>query len=102
MDVFRAFPVFLHVLVQRFPQGFDPCCGKGTALSALGADADCMTYGVEIDEGRAESALSRLTRVGFGSYFYSRISRQAFHAMLLNPPYMPITAIWLKRSYSFP
>ena len=66
----------------------DPCCGKGTALSALGADADCMTYGVEIDEGRAESALSRLTRVGFGSYFYSRISRQAFHAMLLNPPYL--------------
>ena len=63
-----------------FPDGitvnlFDPCCGKGTALSALGAGADCMTYGVEIDEGRAESALSRLTRVGFGSYFYSRISR---------------------------
>ncbi len=76
-----------------FPEGItanllDPCCGKGTALSALGAGADCMTYGVEIDEGRAESALSRLTRVGFGSYFYSRISRQAFHAMLLNPPYL--------------
>lgn len=76
-----------------FPEGItvnllDPYCGKGTALSALGADADCMTYGVEIDEGRAESALSRLTRVGFGSYFYSRISRQAFHAMLLNPPYL--------------
>lgn len=76
-----------------FPDGItanllDPCCGKGIALSALGAGADCVTYGVEIDQGRAESALSRLTRVGFGSYFYSRISRQAFHAMLLNPPYL--------------
>ena len=35
----------------------DPCCGKGTALSALGADADCMTYGVEIDEGRETARL---------------------------------------------
>ena len=47
-----------------------------------------MTYGIELVEGRAEDALSRLTRVGFGSYFYARISRQAFHAMLLNPPYL--------------
>lgn len=71
---------------------FDPCCGKGLALAALGEGADCLTYGVEVDEGRAEDALSRLTRVGFGSFFYSRISRQAFHAMLLNPPYLSIVS----------
>lgn len=70
----------------------DPCCGKGLALSALGEGADCLTYGVEMDEGRAEDALSRLTRVGFGSFFHSRISRQAFHAMLLNPPYLSIVS----------
>lgn len=66
----------------------DPCCGKGLALAALGEGERCLTCGVEIDEGRAEAALSKLTRVGFGSYFYTRISRQAFHAMLLNPPYL--------------
>ena len=71
---------------------FDPCCGKGLALAALGKGADCMTYGIELDEGRAEDALSRLARVGFGSYFHSRISRQAFHAMLLNPPYLSIVS----------
>ena len=71
---------------------FDPCCGKGLALAALGEGADCMTYGIELDEGRAEDALSRLARVGFGSYFHSRISRQAFHAMLLNPPYLSIVS----------
>ena len=62
---------------------FDPCCGKGLALAALGEGADCMTYGIELDEGRAEDALSHLARVGFGSY-------------------LPITAIWRKRSNSFP
>ncbi len=76
-----------------FPQGItanllDPCCGRGLALAALGEGADCATYGVEIDEGRAEDALSRLTRVGFGSYFHSHVSCGAFHAMLLNPPYL--------------
>jgi hypothetical protein len=28
--------------------------------------------------------------VGFGSFFHSRISNEAFHAMLLNPPYMSV------------
>ena len=67
---------------------FDPCCGKGLALATLGEGENCQTYGVEIDDSRAEIALSKLTRVGFGSYFYARISKQAFHAMLLNPPYL--------------
>ena len=48
------------------------------------------TYGVELDGHRAEEALTRLDRVGFGSYFRSRISNEAFHAMLLNPPYLSV------------
>jgi hypothetical protein len=28
--------------------------------------------------------------VGFGSFFHSRISNEAFHAMLLNPPYLSV------------
>ena len=69
---------------------FDPCCGKGLALAALGEGTNCATYGVELDNGRADEALCCLTRVGFGSFFHSRISKNVFHAMLLNPPYLSV------------
>ena len=52
---------------------------------------DCLKpYGVELDESRAEEAQTRLHRVGFGSYFYSRISGEAFHLLFLNPPYLSV------------
>ena len=78
-----------------FPDGktvnlFDPCCGCGLALRMLAGEHDCRTYGVELDGHRAEESLTRLDRVGFGSYFRSRISNEAFHAMLLNPPYLSV------------
>ena len=69
---------------------FDPCCGQGLALAALGEGVDCATYGMELDNRRAEDALCRLTRIGFGSFFYSRVSKNVFHAMLLNPPYLSV------------
>ena len=28
---------------------FDPCCGQGLALAALGEGVDCATYGMELD-----------------------------------------------------
>ena len=79
----------------EFPEGvttnlFDPCCGCGLALRALAEGNNCYTYGVELDRHRAEEAQSRLHRVGFGSYYHSRISNEAFHAMLLNPPYLSV------------
>lgn len=78
-----------------FPSGvitnvFDPCCGCGLALRTLAQGNNCYTYGIELDEHRAEEAQRRLHRVGFGSYFHSRISHEAFHAMLLNPPYLSV------------
>ncbi len=78
-----------------FPDGvvsnvFDPCCGCGLALRTLAQGNNCYTYGVELDEYRAEEAQTRLHRVGFGSYFHSRISHEAFHVMLLNPPYLSV------------
>ena len=78
-----------------FPPGgttnvFDPCCGEGLALRALATGNNCMTYGVEIDEQRAAEAQERLHRVAVGSFFHSRISHEAFHAMLLNPPYLSV------------
>lgn len=68
----------------------DPCCGCGMALHTLAEGKNCKTYGVELDRHRAEESLARLDRVGFGSYFRSRINNEAFHLMLLNPPYLSV------------
>ncbi len=78
-----------------FPDGvttnvFDPCCGCGLALRTLAQGNNCYAYGIELDEYRAEEAQNRLHRVGFGSYFHSRVSHEAFHVMLLNPPYLSV------------
>ena len=79
----------------RFPEGvttnlLDPCCGCGAALKQLAVGNNCYTYGVELDEGRAQEAQKTLHRVGFGSFFYSTVSREAFHLLFLNPPYLSI------------
>ena len=73
----------------------DPCCGCGIALRSMAEGitargVTCKTYGIELDSYRAEEALTRLDRVGFGSFYHSRISNEAFHAMLLNPPYLSV------------
>ena len=79
----------------RFPEGvttnlLDPCCGCGKALRQLAQGNNCYAYGVELDESRAEEAQTRLHRVGFGSFFHSRISHEAFHLLFLNPPYLSV------------
>ena len=55
----------------------DPCCGEGLALETLADEEKAVTYGVELDEVRAEEAQNHLKRVGFGSFFHSRISSGA-------------------------
>ena len=79
----------------HFPEGvttnlLDPCCGCGKALRQLAQGNNCYAYGVELDESRAEEAQTRLHRVGFGSFFHSSISREAFHLLFLNPPYLSV------------
>ena len=69
---------------------FDPCCGCGKALRQLAQGNHCYAYGVELDESRAEEAQTRLHRVGFGSFFFSQISQEAFHLLFLNPPYLSV------------
>ena len=68
----------------------DPCCGCGKALRQLADGNNCYTYGMELDEHRAEEAQTRLHRVGFGSFFHSQVSREAFHVLFLNPPYLSV------------
>ena len=79
----------------QFPEGvttnlLDPCCGCGKALRQLADGNNAFAYGVELDEARAEEAMTRLTRVGVGSFFHSWISREAFHLLFLNPPYLSV------------
>lgn len=68
----------------------DPCCGEGMALAALADGKNAITYGIELDEVRAEEAQNRLKRVGFGSFFHSRISLGVFQCLFLNPPYLSV------------
>ena len=68
----------------------DPCCGCGLALERLGLQRNAATYGIEIDVARGKEAESRLDRVGFGSFYHSRVSYEAFHALFLNPPYLSV------------
>ena len=78
-----------------FPEGvvtnlLDPCCGCGLALRRLAMGNNCITFGVELDEGRAEQAQDQLRRVGVGSFFHATISHEAFHLLFLNPPYISV------------
>ena len=78
-----------------FPPGvttnlLDPCCGCGTALRTLATGNNCITYGAELDESRAEEAQTRLHRIAVGSFFFSRMSHEAFHVLFLNPPYLSV------------
>lgn len=79
----------------QFPEGvttnlFDPCCGCGKALRQLAQGNNCYAYGVELDESRGSEAQTRLHRVGFGSFFFSQVSQEAFHLLFLNPPYLSV------------
>jgi len=68
----------------------DTCCGCGTALKILTDNENTATFGTEIDRARAETAQEKLDRVGYGSFFYSRISNRVFHCLFLNPPYLSV------------
>jgi len=74
----------------RFPEActiFDPCCGEGNALQKLAEGTIAKTYGIEIDEHRAEQAKAKLDFVLRCGYEQTRISNGAFSCLFLNPPY---------------
>ena len=75
----------------NYPQGnvnvFDPCCGEGLALQNLVEGTNATTYGIELDEYRAEQAKRLLDHVLKGSYEDARVTNSAFSCLFLNPPY---------------
>jgi len=69
----------------------DPCCGEGLALRQiedhLKQFATVHSFGVELEESRAEKAKAFLTKVVKGGYETLRASNEVFSFMWLNPPY---------------
>lgn len=65
----------------------DPCCGEGRALKNLVEGASTTTYGIELDDYRAERAKAMLDNVLKGSYEDARVTNNAFSCLFLNPPY---------------
>jgi len=74
-----------------FPDGsfaaLDPCCGTGKALAGLVAGTRAATYGVELDLERAREADAVLTTVAKGAFELSKVPKNSFSLLLLNPPY---------------
>lgn len=65
----------------------DPFAGEGAALAAFVEGTPARTYGVELDEARADEARGRLHRVARGDMMAARISHGAFSLLYFNPPY---------------
>ena len=78
---------FISVSENQPVNAFDPCCGEGLALKQLFYDWNCQTYGIELDEYRAEEAKRALDNVLKCSYTETRITNGCFSVLLLNPPY---------------
>jgi predicted RNA methylase len=67
----------------------DPACGEGTALllttASLGDPIE--RYGIELNQDRAQTARSVLTRVLRTDIRSTRVANNAFGLVYLNPPY---------------
>lgn len=66
----------------------DSCCGEGEALSFIGDNYGCITYGVEIEEERAKNAASRVNiLLNADALSGVRKSNTWVGLNFLNPPY---------------
>ena len=78
---------FVSVPENQPINAFDPCCGEGLALKHLAEGWNCQTYGIELDEHRAEEAKQNLDNALKCSYNQTRITNGCFSVLFLNPPY---------------
>ena len=78
---------FIRVPENQSINVFDPCCGEGLALKHLAKGWNCQTYGIELDEHRAEQAKGNLDKVLKCSCAQARIANGCYSVLFLNPPY---------------
>ena len=72
---------------NRIIRLLDPCCGTGEAAATLAAALAAESFGVEINEERADAARRRLDHTLTASAFSTRIANGGFSVLVLNPPY---------------
>ncbi len=65
----------------------DPCAGEGIAVKEIAERLNAESYGIEIDIERGARAKNILTNCLVTDYENTRISRNAFSLLSLNPPY---------------
>jgi len=77
-----------HLIFPPEPfAALDPCCGTGAALRDLVKGSGAVTYGIELDLARAKEATKVLDSVAKGAFELSKVPKNAFGLLLLNPPY---------------
>ncbi len=81
-----------HLAVER--QGgkrvirlLDPCAGTGEAAALVAGSLAAESFGIELNDERAEAARARLDHVLATSAFSVRLAHGAFSCLYLNPPY---------------
>ena len=66
----------------------DPCVGEGNMAATLVAALGAVGFGIELHEGRAAIARTRLQHLlGADALGGVRVGRQSFSLLALNPPY---------------
>ena len=65
----------------------DPCAGTGEAAAMVARALGAESYGIELNEERAEAACRQLDHVLATSAFSVRLAHSAFSCLYLNPPY---------------
>lgn len=72
---------------KRVVRVLDPCAGTGEPAAALARALGGASYGIEINEQRADQCRARLDRTLATSAFSGRLANGAFSLLWLNSPY---------------
>lgn len=72
---------------RRVVRLLDPCAGMGEAAATIAKSLNAESYGIELNEERAEAARIKLDHVLATSAFAVRLANGAFSCLLLNSPY---------------
>lgn len=93
--------ILTHIIAPHGGRILDPCAGEGTALVTFAEKLDLDPFGIELHDGRAETArevVNRLvasqatadehtTRILHDSYLNLITSRGGYNLHFINPPY---------------